>query len=94
MFYQNMLNGMITKSKNITPINEKGNSHGLWEVYWSNGQLMYKGNYVDGNRHGYWEVYWDNGQLCYKANFVDGKQNGYWEWYCSNGQLKSKTYYI
>ena len=94
MFYQNMLNGMITKSKNITPINEKGNSHGLWEVYWSNGQLMYKANYVNGKQHGYWEVYWDNGQLSSKGNFVNGKRHGYFEDYYSDGELKYKTYYI
>ena len=30
------------KSKNIKPINEKGEKHGYWEVYWDNGQLMFK----------------------------------------------------
>ena len=94
MFYLNMLNGMITKSKNIKPYNEQGNPHGYWEVYWSNGQLSYKGNYVNGKEHGYWEVYYDNGQLSYKGNFVDGKQNGYWVYYHYNGKLIDKTYYI
>jgi antitoxin component YwqK of YwqJK toxin-antitoxin module len=49
--------------KNITPINENNQPHGYWEHYFSNGQLYYKGNYVNGNRHGYWEYYWGNGKL-------------------------------
>jgi antitoxin component YwqK of YwqJK toxin-antitoxin module len=78
------------KNKNITPVNENGKEHGYWEVYYSNGNLCSKGNYVDGNRHGYWEVYYSNGNLCYKGNYVDGKLHGYWEeWY--NNQI---NYYI
>jgi antitoxin component YwqK of YwqJK toxin-antitoxin module len=51
------------KNKNITPYNEQGQPHGYWEIYQSNGQLMYKGNYVNGKEHGYWEWYHYNGQL-------------------------------
>jgi antitoxin component YwqK of YwqJK toxin-antitoxin module len=51
------------KNKDITPRNENGIKHGYWEDYWDNGNLWYKGNYVDGNRHGYWEVYNYNGNL-------------------------------
>jgi antitoxin component YwqK of YwqJK toxin-antitoxin module len=80
--------------KDITPINEKGEPHGSWEVYWYNGQLYFKGNYVNDNVHGYWEVYYPNGQLCYKGNYLNGKEHGYWEWYHDNGKLKDKIYYI
>jgi len=77
----------------ITPINENNQGHGYWEVYHDNGQLYYKGNYVDGKEHGYWEEYWDNGQLRYKGNYVNGNRGGYWEYYY-NGQLRFKRYYI
>ena len=66
------------KSKNIKPINEKGERHGYWEEYYSNGQLWCKGNYVNGKQHGYWEDYYENGQLNFKGNYVNGKQHGYW----------------
>jgi antitoxin component YwqK of YwqJK toxin-antitoxin module len=83
------------KNKDITPRNEQGESHGYWEwYYFDNGQLCYKGNFVNGKRHSYWEVYYDNGQLCYKGNYVNGKLHGYWERYCRNGQLRDKQYYI
>ena len=81
------------KTKNIKPYNEQGERHGYWETYYSNGQLSYKGNYVNGKEHGYWESYYDNGQLDYKGNYVNGNRHGYWEEYWSNGQLYSKGYY-
>jgi len=83
----------IRKENLINLYNEKGERHGYWEDYHSNGQLSYKGNYVDGKLHGYWEFYYSNGQLSSKKNYVDGKRHGYWEDYCSNGQLSYKCYY-
>ena len=58
------------KNKDITPKNELGQAHGYWEEYYNNGQLMYKGNYVDDNRHGYWEWYSYNGQLKSKQYYI------------------------
>ena len=58
------------KNKYITPRNENNQPHGYWERYYSNGQLMYKGNYVDGKPHGYWEEYYNNGKLNYKTYFI------------------------
>ncbi len=77
----------------INLFNAKGNRHGYWERYYNNGNLMYKGNYVDGNRHGYWEGYYENGKLKYKGNYVDGKEHGYWESYYYNGNLYYKGFY-
>ena len=77
----------------INLFNAKGNRHGYWEDYWSNGNLMHKGNYVDGKENGYWESYWSNGNLDYKGNYVDGKEHGYWEEYWSNGNLDYKGFY-
>jgi len=51
------------KKKDITPLNENNQPHGYWESYYSNGNLSYKGNYVDGKEHGYWEEYYYNGNL-------------------------------
>ena len=83
----------IRKENLINLYNEKGERHGYWESYWSNGQLWYKGNYVNGQRHGYFESYYDNGQLMYKGDYVNGNRHGYWESYYDNGQLYYKGYY-
>ena len=45
------------------PYNEKGEAHGYWELYWENGQLLYKINYINGKQHGLWELYWIDGNL-------------------------------
>jgi antitoxin component YwqK of YwqJK toxin-antitoxin module len=58
------------KTKDIRPYNDKGERHGYWEYYYLNGNLWYKGNYVNGNRHGYWEWYHDNGQLDSKIYYI------------------------
>ena len=58
------------KTKDITPRNEKGERHGYWESYFDNGQLWYKGNYVNGNKHGYWERYYRNGELESKIYYI------------------------
>jgi antitoxin component YwqK of YwqJK toxin-antitoxin module len=77
----------------INLYDEKGKRHGLWEEYYSNGQLSYKGNYVNGEEHGLWERYYFNGQLWYKGNYVNRKEHGYWEWYFDNGDLWCKGFF-
>jgi len=50
-------------NKNITPRNNKGEPHGLWEDYWDNGNLYYKCICDNGKEVGYEELYWYNGKL-------------------------------
>ena len=52
-------------NKDITPRNKDGKPHGYWELYYSNGQLWYKGNYVNGEYDGLWEYYHNNGKVLY-----------------------------
>jgi len=47
----------------IEPFNDKGQEHGLWEVYYHNGNLIYKSFYHNGKEVGYEEWYSDNGKL-------------------------------
>jgi len=35
--------------------NKDGKRHGLWEWYYDNGQLWYKGYYINGQEDGLWE---------------------------------------
>jgi antitoxin component YwqK of YwqJK toxin-antitoxin module len=64
--------------KDKMPTNNQDQPHGYWESYWSNGQLRYKGNYINGKEDGYWEVYHSNGQLRYKGNYINGIKDGLW----------------
>jgi len=47
----------------MNQLNTKGQKHGLWKEYSSNGKLWYKGTYLNGQRHGLWEEYYSNGKL-------------------------------
>ena len=75
------------------PYNEKGQRHGYWELYHSNGKLAYKGIYINGEDYGLRERYFSNGQLRYKGNFINNKLYGLWEGYYSNGKIDYKEYY-
>ena len=55
------------------------------ESYYSNGQLLSKGNYKDGKESGLWELYHKNGQLWEKGNYVDGKKDGLFKSYSEEG---------
>jgi antitoxin component YwqK of YwqJK toxin-antitoxin module len=58
----------MSKTKNISPRNNKGQRHGLWERYWDDGDLMLKGFYNNGKRVGYseWYHYWNTNKLANK----------------------------
>jgi len=72
---------------------KKGKIEGPWVIYHDNGQLWYKGLFMDGNEEGPWFEYHDNGQLGEKGNYKDGKKHGPWVGYYDNGQLKRKGTY-
>ena len=46
---------------------------GYWEYYYSNGQLMFKGNYINGKRDGYWRHYYSNGKLQSNGLYKNGR---------------------
>jgi antitoxin component YwqK of YwqJK toxin-antitoxin module len=76
----------------INQYNEKGQKHGYWELYWSNGNPCFKGNYDNGQPDGYWEVYHQNGNLNYKGNYNNNNPIGYWECHV-NGELELQIFY-
>ena len=84
--------GKTTGRKQVSFKN--GKKHGLWVVYYRDGQLSEKGTYKNGKKDGLWVDYsWDNGQLGSKGQYIDGKRDGLWETYHDNGQLQTKGYY-
>ena len=42
--------------QNKKHFNEKGERHGCWENYYTNGYIRYKMNWVNGIVFGYWEL--------------------------------------
>ena len=68
-------------------VNRRGNRVGIWEFYYSNGNISSKGLYVNGKEEGIWEIYYSNGNIDAKGLYVDGNREGIWESYWSNGNL-------
>jgi len=56
--------------KNIGQYNDKNQQHGYWEVYYPNGNLMFKRFYQNGKLVGYEEYYWYNGTLGKKKYYL------------------------
>lgn len=56
--------------KDIKPYNKKNKRHGYWEIYHYDGNLEYKGNYINGKPIGYFEVYHRNKSLLYKRFYI------------------------
>jgi antitoxin component YwqK of YwqJK toxin-antitoxin module len=75
------------------PINAKGQLHGIWEEYYDNGQLWYKGTFINGIEHGPWITYYDTGQLCYKRTYNMGQRDGIFEWYDEDGSIQEISFY-
>lgn len=74
--------------------NDKGEKHGPWEEYYSNGNLYYKENYINGKLHGLREYYRANEKPMYKVNYVNGKRHGLYEDYNYVGDLLRKEFFL
>jgi len=56
--------------EDITPENAKGEEHGYWEIYHSNGKLCYKCVYINGKLNGFSELYNIDGKLTEKTYYL------------------------
>ena len=54
----------------MNEVNDKGERHGYWEQYYSNGNPWYKGNYNNGVQADCWEWYYFNGNLLIKEFYL------------------------
>jgi antitoxin component YwqK of YwqJK toxin-antitoxin module len=71
----------------------QGEQHGLWESYWGNGTLRWKGYYHHGELHGVWVAYYENGTPVRRETYLHGNPHGLWE-YRPDGIPCYKEYYL
>jgi len=57
-------------NKDIKRFNDKRQKHGYWVIYYLNGNLRHRGNFINGKLSGYWEEYSTNGELMAKEYFI------------------------
>ena len=74
--------------------NESLEKIGYWEIFYPNGKLHSKGNFINDSKDGYWEGYFTNGNLSSKGCYRYGLQNGYWEDYASDGQINFRGCFV
>ena len=72
--------------------NDKGQKHGEYKRYWSNGQLDIHCHYNNDQWHGEYKSYWDNGQVWYHGHFNKGQLHGEYKRHHDNGQLWVHAY--
>jgi antitoxin component YwqK of YwqJK toxin-antitoxin module len=77
----------------INQHDSQGEQHGLWENYWPDGTLWWKGHYHHGKLHGLSERYYKNGTIVWRYRFLYGKVHGLSENY-SHGTPDNKRYYL
>ena len=54
------MNTIMQNYKDIRPRNDKGQAHGYWEVYWTDGTLYYKYYVLNNMAYGYSQLYETN----------------------------------
>jgi len=64
----------IVNGVQINQYTHDGKKTGIWEEYWSNGNLYSKGSYINDKKDGIWEEYWSNGQLMSKGLYKNGNE--------------------
>ena len=64
------------------------------ELYYSNGNLDYAGNYQNGMEHGEWIYYWENGNMKSYEMYEDGLEQGVGYEYDYNGKKIKELHYL
>jgi antitoxin component YwqK of YwqJK toxin-antitoxin module len=72
----------------------EGRPHGLWEDYWRNGTLWYRGHWHHGRRHGVWERYHSDGTLWWEEKWHHGVRKGLATLWDFQGRIDSKKYHL
>ena len=67
--------------------NSKGQREGIWEYFYSNGNIHYRTPYKEGKRDGIEEWFYPNGNIRRRATFKEGKRDGIVEWFDEQGNI-------
>ncbi len=90
----NPVHKQMSKPDCIKPRNAKGEAHGFWELYFDNGKLFYKGNFINGKEDGWFKENHLSGKTDMRGYHINGVRHGLWKEYYRGGNMREKTYYI
>ena len=80
--------------KQINQLDSEGRHHGVWEDYYSNGTLSWRGHYHHGTLHGVWEGYYSDGTLWWREHWHHCEQKGRETWWGRQGRCTQKAYHL
>jgi antitoxin component YwqK of YwqJK toxin-antitoxin module len=81
-------------STHINHVDQKGRKQGAWKVYDANGELKYRGNYVDGKPVGEFVYYYPDGLKKAIVNNLDSGKISYIRMFHKDGKLMAEGKYI
>ncbi len=67
---------------------------GEWVTKYTNGQVSFKGKYVNGKQEGDCVYYFENGRVRFNGAYLDGLKDGEWIAYFDTGQIRFKVKYL
>jgi antitoxin component YwqK of YwqJK toxin-antitoxin module len=79
---------------NIVETYRMGLFEGPYRMYYENGTLKQKGQYLNNELIGTWRAYHENGQLKEEVQFENNEENGPFVEYHANGKLAAEGSYL
>ena len=74
-------------------IDSLGRRQGDWKLFYQDGTVRAKGNYVTGLREGPWTYFYSNARIEQSGIYKTDKPTGAWKWFFTNGQLHREDMY-
>lgn len=87
----NELLGMYPETKGQF---SEGLETGLWIMYWQNGNIRMKTNYLNGKKNGPSEAFFETGELEAKAVYTNDQIDGESTFYYKNGMIQAKRFWV
>ena len=84
----------INDYKNISQSYKIGEKNGMGKEYYKNGNLKYKGEYLNGKRNGKGKECYEDGVLQYEGEYLNGKRNGKGKEYNKDRELIYEGEYL
>ena len=67
--------------------NSKGQREGIWELFYSNGNIEIRTSYVEGKRDGIAECFYAAGNIESRTSYKEDKEDGIEEWFDKQGNI-------
>jgi antitoxin component YwqK of YwqJK toxin-antitoxin module len=67
--------------------NSKGQREGIWEIFWMNGNIEWRGTFKRGKIDGIEERFYENENIRWRTSYKEGKVDGIEECFDEQGNI-------